>query len=353
MKTLAIFLSAFLFQGCAHQQLDDTANISELDAKRLLEVHRQLTLIGDRVWPGFAGAQKRLVLVGNEWQWAINTDPHPNYYRPIDTLVELKSFVRSTALASVYYDEIGNKHKTAPQSLYNAYSSEQTGGHFKHPIFFIKTVESLNTSGDATNSEDWVHMSVHELFHNFQDKFIHYTPEFIRDTAVTFKQEIQNDLKHTQMVRAELDELSRAACAKSVLMARQLLKNALRLRKIRWAYITNQYGKDPSAWEQYEVAVEGTARYVEHKVMAQAAEFKKDTYLKGDPYFKGFEKMEENERPKKWCQVIKSPPHKRYWYFLGWAYSLTLDRIRPEWKAEVFSTKKFFDHIFSVEGFVH
>lgn len=159
------------------------------------------------------------------------------------------------------------------------------------------------------------------------------------------KREISNDEKHKRLLKPEVELLGRAACSSSIAEAKKNLKKALKLRKKRWAYLEKIYHFKPQQWERFDSWAEGTAHYVEHEIMSKITFYKEGTFLKGDPFYDQFQEY-QTEIQQAWCDGITSNTKRSYWYTLGFAYALILDKLQPSWKSLPVNSQLFFDAYF-------
>ena len=173
---------------------DDLANVlSADDSERILQIYRTQRAIGDDVWPGFANAPVRMVLVDKNMQWAFNIQPQPEFYTSIPVPALLKQYVQSAAFTEPYRNEVGVKLPSPPSLLYNVYSAAQTENHFQQSVYFVKTLSEFHAVGDKMTSDEWVYISLREIFHTFQDQYVNYTPDFIQDITYLHKYELRGD----------------------------------------------------------------------------------------------------------------------------------------------------------------
>lgn len=323
----------------------ESEQLQTLDINRINEIFRIQSIAAKDVWPGFEKAKFRFVLVGQKYQWAFNVEPLPSYYKVMPIPNSLSKEITSLAVSEKYRDEFGEKQSEAPEILYSAYSKEMTGLHFKHSIYFVKTLDEYHRIGDKQDAEEWIHISLHELFHTFQDQYVNYTPELLRAITIPLKKSITKDVEHTELLKPEVELLAKAVCSNSSIETKKYLKSALKLRKKRWSFIEKKYHVKPAQWERFDSWAEGTAHYVEHQIMSKMSLYKNDTLLARDPFFSKFnEYTEENKTT--WCSRIASNKKRSYWYSIGFSYALILDKLMPNWKTKGFDNDLFFDAFF-------
>ena len=347
MKLSLIFLCLGSL-SCTHMAPRTVANeaysyaIKPRDVARMKEIQRIQKAAAAEAWPGFEAAPMRMIFVDENLQWAFNVDPLPSYYKAIEVPDDLKSIFRTAAVTESFRDEVGVKSTKVPDALYRTFSSAQTEQHFQHSIYFVKSLDDFHRSGDRMDAEEWVHISLHEIFHTFQDGFVNYTPEFVKRTSVSYKSTIREDNDHSALLGPELKLLAEAACAKTVEKVKLGLKKALALREKRWAFIEKKYGVSPRHWERFDAWAEGTAHYTEHKIMSRWSDYASKTELRNDPFFAGFSKY-QSENEANWCARIAENKKRSYWYSIGFAYSLILDRLYPNWKNVPLNQELFLD----------
>ena len=127
----------------------------------LMKFFRIQSIVANEVWPGFEKAKFRFVMIGEKNQWAINVDPMPEYYKKISVPSSFSDEITTLGVTEIYRNERGQKLKEAPAVIYNASSKENTDLHYKHSIFFVKTLEEFHKIGDKQDAETWVHISMH------------------------------------------------------------------------------------------------------------------------------------------------------------------------------------------------
>ena len=347
LRLLIVGFFVLFLSSCATKLADNSSSLTglpDLEAQRLAELFRIKAAFGDKVWSGFGSHLARLVLVGSEHQWLINGEQVPVYYIPIELPTALAAQMKSLYVTPAFRDELGHLHAEAPKILFNAYSKEQTRGHFRHSIFFIKTIGEYHRAGDWMTSDEWIHVALHELFHTFQDDLMDYTEKELLALATPLKKNLVDDADHRALVLKELRLLGEAVCIKSSKKSVQSLDDALTLRRERWRWIQEKYKQSPEFWERYEVWAEGTARYVEKKLMTLYEHYSKDTLLQGDPEFRGYKSYADSNSTT-WCKEIMAGERKTYWHLLGFGYALALDRHDPNWKKKPVKSPLFLDSL--------
>lgn len=346
MRSIITAFLIALVSACSTIKINSNSEaVPAGDMNRINEIYRIQSIVSKEVWPGFENAKFRFVMIGKKYQWAINVDPMPEYYKKIDVPKSFNSGITSVGVTEIYRNEIGQKLNEAPAVIYNSFSKENTDLHYNHSIYFVKTLEEFHRIGDQQDAETWIHISLHELFHTFQDQYVRYTPEFLNSTRLPIKKTLPDDVEHNKLLLPEIKLLAKAACSTSKKEMKELLKKSLQLRKKRWAYIHKKYNISHEHWERFESWAEGTAHYTEHQIMARYPLFKNGTLLVDDPYYGKFNEYTK-ESPAQWCEQIASNQKRKYWYSLGFAYALILDKLIPDWKQDKFDNELFFDAFF-------
>lgn len=350
MKKILVSLLFYFTAACSSIPTKSSNNsLSSEDINRINEIYRIQSVVAKDVWPGFEKAVFRFVMVDETNQWAVNIDPMPEYYIKSNIPSSLSPNVISIGITEPYRDERGQKSTKAPDVIYSAYAKEHTDFHFKHSVYFVKTLNEYHRTGDKQDAETWIHISLHELFHTFQDHYIQYTPDFLTQTSSPLKKILPNDVDHNSFLISELKLLGKAACSDSPKEMKDFLQKSLQVRAKRWAYVYKKFNLSPDNWERFESWAEGTAHYVEHQVMAKYPLYKDGTLLVDDPYFSKFNEY-KTENQAKWCARIEAHQKRKYWYTLGFAYSLILDKLVPDWKRGGFDNQLFFDAFFKELG---
>ena len=83
--------------------------------------------------------------------------------------------------------------------------------------------------------------------------------------------------------------------------------------------------------------------------MARVSKYETQTLLRNDPFFRQYASY-QGEGVTRRCAEIGDVAKKSYWYSLGFAYSLILDKLSPDWKSKSFDKKLFFEEKFKKLG---
>lgn len=352
MKNLALFFLIFV-TSCTHVPSRTTATappiMGDQDIARIRELYRVWKFTGEKAWPGFNNEKFDLsfILISKNLQWAVNVNPLPNYYTLVEIPDGLKGYLKSLAVTESYRNEFGEK-LILPVEMHRSLPAEYTKFHFKHSVYFVTTIEGFKTEGQTVTADDWVHISLHELFHNYQDQFVNYSPELSKVITISMAEELIKDRKHNDYLVSELQFLAKAACGKNKTEILNNVGRAFQIRSYRWDYVDRNFGFSLATWERYQTWAEGSAHYVEHKIMLMWPLYANNSELKSDPYFKNYEAY-KSESQEKWCYEIAGYSH-RYWYDLGFAYALILDKLDLPWKTRSPRQPLFFDGYFRSLG---
>jgi hypothetical protein len=321
--------------------------LTPIQENRVLEVFRVVKTFGDRMWPGFSRHKLQWVLIGSQYQWAINVHPLPAYYAKMAIPGALKADVESLAYAASYYDEKGRKHEKPTSFVAVAENAFTTDNHYKHPVFFIMEPEADPVHFPSV--EDWLSAALFQAGQSLQDDFIIYRGDVAKGASDDFPGVGRGDAKHQELLRPEVQDLAKGACAESAEEAREYLRSSLARRPARWRYTAAHYKADHSAWERWEVVGQGGGKYVEVRMRTFLPELLRTTVLKADPLFHKFRYLSGDVKQKAWCAKIGDAKRLNYTTKLGLGYALILDKIRPGWKTEVFRSERFFDDLFAKE----
>lgn len=349
MKNLAFCFFIFA-ASCTHNPHRSAATASPLlddyEIARIQELYRVWNIAGHKAWPGFSNSNfnLRFILISKTEQWAINVDPLPLYYSKVEVPSPLQGFVNSLAVTEPYRNEFGEKESSFPVEMHRSLPPEFTNFQFNHSIYYVTSIDGFQTEGQTISADEWIHISIHELFHNYQDQFVNYSPKFSKEITFPYGETLKKDQKHNSYLISELKFLAQAACSADRKQILQSLKRSLRIRKQRWNYVETKFGFSIKTWERYQTWAEGSARYVEHEVMSMWPMYANNSVLKSDPTFKNYEGYKA-ESLNSWCREIAAYSHS-YWYDLGFAYALILNKLDPTWKAKQPDQSLFFDGYF-------
>jgi hypothetical protein len=227
-----------------------------------------------------------------------------------------------------------------------------TVGNYKNdqgvtkPVLVLQDWGALHSHHPAfvnSSSEEWLGIFVHEAFHARQMWHTRIAPlvkGWESDTLakpedlVNFYKnnpEFQKAInKEYELLRAAIDSGLKGKDVQRVLV--QWLKlYQQRLTDFKQSMEKVMPGKQAWRVEQYEIFIEGTARYVEAKFLIAAdGDFEA---LSGDPSFKNFASS-KGKKPSELPGL--GGIGSRYFYSLGMYLSFLMDKVDPSWKKQVF-----------------
>ena len=349
LNRLILILSFLGALGCSTDKVDERADdndrnqtfsalpsnaqFDEKDTIRLREVERLAEQVATSTWPDFADQHLRGVLIDSRNQYAVNIDPMPSYYRSISTE---GTWFDSFGITDSYRDENGQR-QTLPQFVFQSVPAYFTNGHYKQTILMMLTLSQFHQNGDQMSANEWAVIGVHELFHNYQDTLVPLTDDNASITDGYVAERALASSTHKSKVQTELNLLADAVCSSDDSAARSLLQQAKQARESRWQWVQSQFGDDIKSWERYQIWAEGTATYVERKTQALYESTMSDSLLLDDPHH-----STDLRIPQDPCAEIRNIG-EYYWYAMGYAQSLLLDRLAPGWKAKAVDTSLFLD----------
>jgi len=299
--------------------------------------------IAQNVWPGFEGFQTAVVFLSPEGQFLFNSQGNPPLeYKAIGRQGikwSNKDYKTDTWIAPD--GKPFSKEEFDQGYLANAFSVEQSEGHFPYSVFFLDSIERFHQKGMKWSPDDWLSIFWHEVFHNFQDSL--YAPELVVSEITNFaniKPYVESE-KFLELVRHEQRILMTALKKQKLKDKRKTIcMDFLNARKKRYKSM-NQLAVTSEKF--YEIS-EGTARYVEELMSLEAGRIFSAERVRSSFKIIGFEHFEKYAKKNLASYYEKldtMSTSMKYFYNTGFGLALLLDQINPLWKKTAFQTKGF------------
>ncbi|NVJ86638.1 MAG: hypothetical protein HWE15_10060 [Algoriphagus sp.] len=221
-----------------------------------------------------------------------------------------------------------------------SFSSDSTALHYNSNVLYCQSFELTKKflQNDLVDLEDWSIMVMHELFHGYQRSFPEaheYRKTFdIPGGPDQFLGSYHNDLEwYSESVRKENDLLKAiwidGADLTQNLTAYDSLRN-LRIDKIK-----KEYGVDIRDAEDFEITIEGNARYFESLVKRYLA--------KNEPNGEALHKSDQalitnmfDEYEVSKDKALFNIYNNRYWYPIGYNISMILEKYEVDYKDSLY-----------------
>lgn len=227
-------------------------------------------------------------------------------------------------------------------NFYNSYGEDPAELCYKQNILYCMSFDlTRKFITEMTDLQDWSIMVIHELFHGFQKaipQFKAHSPEVeIPGGPDRFlgKRHANNEWFKSS-VNAE-NELLKSIWLDSADVS-GTLREYMKMRDQRLSRSKAEFGVDLREAEDYEILLEGHARYFEQLAKKYASVNPVDTNLvrpKDRKYFTG---IFEGYEPKA-DQGLFNLYNDRYYYVLGYNISMILEKYHKGWKESIYKTE--------------
>lgn len=232
---------------------------------------------------------------------------------------------------------------TTSMQFHTGVTSDSTQLQYMQPTLFFQSYELTKKflQEDLKDMEDWSIMVIHELFHGYQWS----KPEMFALARATsmpggpdqFLGSYHRDLDwYKESVEKENDLLKAIWIDGADL--NQNLKQFDSLRDLRIERIKREYDVDIRAAEDYEITIEGNARYSESLIKRYLAENRPDASFLTDEDKKGITNVfdgYEVSKDKNLFNIYNS----RYYYAIGYNISMILEKYDPNFKNRIYAEK--------------
>ncbi|MFZ9031975.1 MAG: hypothetical protein ACO20F_11900 [Robiginitalea sp.] len=249
------------------------------------------------------------------------------------------------------YQEVGNFNKVRVIQLPDSFNdttslkfntsvtSDSTELHYKQPILYFQSYELTKKflQGDLKDLEDWSIMVIHELFHGYQWS----KPKMLKHTRAVsipgghdkFLGSYHRDLDWYKESVEKENDLLKAIWIDGADLNRNL-KQFDSLRDLRIERIKREYDVDIRAAEDFEITLEGNARYSESLLKRYLAENRPDASFLTDEDKKSITDMfngYEVSKDKNLFNIYNS----RYYYVIGYNISMILEKYEHNFKSRI------------------
>lgn len=340
--------------------------LSEVDKARLAEITNLRQTLGNAAWPGWGDPDIPLIAYNDAYAFLVgHPDPPPGWVKvpqqeqrggpwqpvPDDTFYG-ETYYRQPLSAGVspeaFTVRVGDRWVA---SLHTREAMHVTLAHQFRDMLPGGVRETLPYGLAAgiflRNSDSYVGAMLHESFHAYQGLRV---PErlFAAERAnvrsegsypseeAAFVEEWQTELDLLQEAVRAGDGAETADLARQFLAQREARRTAANLSDALISY------------ERQREWLEGLALYNELEILRQAAD---DDYwpveaMAADPHFKDYDTFEQ-----RWKQEVDQIGRMAgndgdgRFYYSGMAQAVMLDRLLPEWKAQIFGEDVFLEDL--------
>jgi hypothetical protein len=328
---------------------DTTKNIEEAKSLKDQSYFRHLSYlinikneVAQEHWPGFAknDFSRPAVFYTKGNTFVLNPNDH---IRKITDYVEIAVFneIPIIKLPESYLDTISI-------NFHNSVSSDSTSLNYQHNVLHFQSFELTKKllHGDMVDLQDWSIMAIHELFHSYQrsipEHWVYLKTIDIPGGPDQFLGGYHNDLEwYQESVRTENDLLKAIWIDGADLIQNLNAYDSLRTQRIE--KINNDYGVDIREIENYEITIEGQARYFESLVKRflsknspSTTSLNKEDQVFITDMFKGYEVSKDKN--------LSNIYNNRYYYVLGYNISMILEKYRVDYKNSIYRKEQNIHH---------
>ncbi|MBL7472946.1 hypothetical protein [Robertkochia sediminum] len=223
--------------------------------------------------------------------------------------------------------------------------TDSTSLHFRENVLYFQSFDLTKDLIGIKDLQDWSIMVIHELFHGYQRAVpqfkAYYTNLDIPGGPDEFLGKYHSELAWFKESIHQENEI-----LKSIWIDDTDLISGLKaydsLRTIRLERIKNEFGTDIREAEDYEILMEGHARYFESLCKRYLSEHTSDTHLLREEdlalitnMFKGYDiKLDKG---------LYDIYNDRYYYQLGYNISMILEKYLPQYKETIYTKEHNFN----------
>ena len=230
-------------------------------------------------------------------------------------------------------------NETTSLKFHTSVTSDSTQLHYMHPILYFQSYELTKKflQGDLKDLEDWSVMVSHELFHGYQwskpKMLTHIRAISMPGGPDEFLGSYHKDLGwYKESVEKENDLLKAIWINGADL--NQNLQQFDSLRDLRIERIKQEYDVDIRAAEDYEITIEGNARYYESLIKRYLAENRPDASFLTDEDKKSITNM-FNDYEVSIDKNLFNIYNSRYYYVIGYNISMILEKYEHDFKSKI------------------
>lgn len=223
--------------------------------------------------------------------------------------------------------------------------ADSTALYYKENVLFFQSFNLTKKMIGITDLQDWSTMVIHELFHGYQRRI----PEFrVYSTQLKIPggpdEFLSNYHKEMDWYKESVfneNELLKAIWIDDANLVKYLKQyDSLRTRRIE--RIKDSFGIDIREVEDYEILIEGHARYFESICKRHIAKSNTDTSMLQEKDLKLISNMFEGYEIKQ-DKGLYDIYNDRYYYQLGYNISMILEKYHPEYTESIYKEENNFN----------
>lgn len=337
MKRLIYFLLLALAFSCQN----NSHKIGQNQAEKYQENYwRHLTyLIGIKnevakgAWKGFSKKNffQPIIYYTFEGTFVVNPNKHILKITDHETVKPING-IEVIELSKIYTDTTNFNFNTSYSD------TDSTAIFYQENVLFFQSFDLTKKLIGITDLQDWSIMVIHELFHGYQrliPEFKDYYSQLeIPGGPDEFLAKYHHELDWYKESIHHENELLKAIWIQDAGLAENLKKYDS-LRTIRIDRIKETYGVDIREVEDYEILIEGHARYFESLCKRYLAINNPDTSMLEEEDLKLISNMFQGYDVKK-DRSLFDIYNDRYYYQLGYNISMILEKHLPDYRESIY-----------------
>ncbi|WKK67031.1 hypothetical protein [Lutimonas zeaxanthinifaciens] len=336
MKKILIIPLIFTVLSCAEISKNKETGNSLMEKSHFRHLRYLLNVKNEtaqKYWPDFGTSDfhQPIVYYSKENTFVVNPSEHilNNFdYQAVDSFNKM----RVIQLPDSFNDNSSLKFN-------NSVSNDSSELHYMQPIMYFQSYKLTKKflQGDLKDLEDWSIMVSHELFHGYQWS----KPKMFNQARTVsmpggpdkFLGSYHKDLDWYKESVEKGNDLLKAIWIDGTDL-NQNLKQFDSLRNLRIERIKREYDVDIRAAEDYEITIEGNARYFESLIKRYLAKNRPDASFLTDEDKKSIVNMfagYEVSKDKNLFNIYNS----RYYYVIGYNISMILEKYEHDFKSRI------------------
>ena len=224
----------------------------------------------------------------------------------------------------------------------NSYSEDRDELYYRENVMIFSSLELTQRFIPITDLQEWAEMVLHELFHSYQRSIPEYR-EYSISLPIPGGPDAFLGRYHKELMWYRESVGQENQLLKDIWQGTKNPSEGLReyldLREIRRERILQEYGVDISAIEDYEIVLEGHARYFQSLAKRYMSDHATDTSMLSEMDREFIGNIFAGYEPERDTGLSDIYNH-RYYYQLGYNISMILEKYLPGY-AETLYQKEF------------
>jgi len=297
--------------------------------------------VAERGWKDFSknGFFQPIIYFTSDGTFAVNPNEHILNIAQFNKMKSLDN-AEVIKLPKIFTD-------TTNFNFHTSYSdTDSTALYYQENILFFQSFDLTNKMIGITDLQDWSIMVIHELFHGYQRRIpefkAYYTQLDIPGGPDEFLAKYYKELDWYKQSIHDENELLKAIWINDAEIIENLnIYDSIRTARIE--KIKNDFGIDIREVEDYEIMLEGHARYFESLCKRHLANNNPETSMLKEEDLNLISNMFEGYDSKK-DKGLYNIYNDRYYYQLGYNISMILEKYLPEYKESIYVTEFNFNN---------